>query len=231
MGKKVLPTEGAIDLVAKVFSAVESIKTTDDPQNTVNRFYIENGIKKKDQFDILKYPKIDFHLKEAELKVLFDNNIIDQKTLKIKSISNKDLVNPLTKLLYSIVWKNGDLGKESHILNGIRNGLQGKSGQVFYQLGKHLDNKNQEPIIDQHVIRAFKIYRAIEKKASKEEIIRLRSAELSTKEHFDDYKEWLNRSKFIQDNTSNNLLYYVDQLLFAVGKTIKLGKKTGESQN
>ena len=39
----------------------------------------------------------------------------------------------LTKLLYSIIWKNGDLGKEKHIIEGVLNFNKiDEKGLVFY---------------------------------------------------------------------------------------------------
>jgi hypothetical protein len=54
-----------------------------------------------------------------------------------------------------MAWKNNDLKKLKHIIEGIKDENEyKKTGIVFYQFGKHLRNIG-EPIIDQHVLRAF----------------------------------------------------------------------------
>ena len=75
------------------------------------------------------------------------------------------------KLLYSIIWKNGDLLKVKHIIQGIleseienvdnndKEFVEKQDSLVFYQFGKYLTKKNNEPIIDQHVVRAFAVSR------------------------------------------------------------------------
>ena len=85
-------------------------------------------------------------------------SINDENDIVIRSDAN-----PLEKLLYAIVWKNGDLLKLRHVIHGIVDsdvGRKGKNGVVFYQFGKHL-SKLGKPIIDQHVLRAFAVYDAI----------------------------------------------------------------------
>ena len=55
----------------------------------------------------------------------------------------------------------GDLKKITHIIEGYNFWRRWKgNGITFYQFGKYLSNKKAEPIIDQHIIRAFGIYEA-----------------------------------------------------------------------
>jgi hypothetical protein len=55
-----------------------------------------------------------------------------------------------------MVWKNGDLKKLKHIANGIADAKETSDNYndapVFYQFGKYLTDKENHPIIDQHVI-------------------------------------------------------------------------------
>jgi len=50
-----------------------------------------------------------------------------------------------------------------HIISGIKNtsevGYKKNDGLVFYQFGKYLTKKNNEPIFDQHNFRAYAIYK------------------------------------------------------------------------
>lgn len=92
---------------------------------------------------------------------------------------------------------------------------------MFYQFGKYLTKLPGQPIIDQHVIRAFGIYKA----TNLDEITRLRHMKIIDKTHIDiieAYKVWL-ISDAIHDELKNNVdyTYYIDNLLFATGKIIK----------
>jgi hypothetical protein len=65
---------------------------------------------------------------------------------------------PLTKLLYAVLWKNGDLAKVKHVVKGILDKRdESDNSIIFYQFGRHLSEKKSEPIVDQHVLRAFGI--------------------------------------------------------------------------
>jgi hypothetical protein len=59
----------------------------------------------------------------------------------VKNISSR-LNDPLTKLLYATLWKNGDLKKIKHIIKGIRDGDtendQQEDALFFYHFGKYL---------------------------------------------------------------------------------------------
>src|SRR5690606_17466080 len=123
---------------------------------------------------------------------------------------------------YSVLWKNGDLRKLNHIIQGISEGdeeTEKVDGPVFYQFGKFLANKS-EPVIDQHVIRAFAVYRPI----YNESVDELRKIDVINKKHLNytiNYKDWFsklpNQVKQIPEAS-----YYIDKLLFAAGKSIKL---------
>ena len=66
--------------------------------------------------DTETFPKIDFNISSDEIDDLIVNNVID-KNYNLKPIPENST--PLTKLLYSIIWKNGDLKKLKHIAKGI----------------------------------------------------------------------------------------------------------------
>ena len=95
---------------------------------------------------------------------------------------------------------------------------------VFYQFGKYLTKKKGEPIIDQHVLRAFKLYLTDAKNDT--EICKVRNLVTIGKndvELIDDYKNWLT-SEAISDELKRetDYAYHIDKILYAVGKKIKL---------
>src|SRR5690554_2235882 len=79
------------------------------------------------------YPAISFKFSRKEIDILKD----DFPNFKTKSFDN-----PHTKLFYAMLWKQGDLPKLKHIINGLdgieKNDLQ---GMVLYNFGRFLENK------------------------------------------------------------------------------------------
>ncbi len=173
------------------------------------------------------YPKIEFSINQNEIKSLKDKKIIDANLNFTKDVSSK-LTDPLSKLLYSISWKNGDLKKIKHIIKGIEDGeddsIQKDDALVFYQFGKYLTKKSGQPIIDQHVIRSYAIYCS----ENLEEIGRLRKLKTLNKSHkilINQYKLWLSSNQLNQElKNEADYTYYIDKLLFATGKTIRFKK-------
>jgi hypothetical protein len=86
----------------------------------------------------------------------------------------------MEKLLYALAWKNGDLRKVKHIVAGILSSEDDAANKaiVFNQFGIYLSGKRNEPIIDQHVLRAFAIFKYRENPT---EIERFRKMDVVTK--------------------------------------------------
>lgn len=168
----------------------------------------------KIKFDLEKYPKLNFTISSAEITTLENLDILN--TNGALNIENpkfiEKLSDPLFKLLFAMAWKQGDLIKVSHIVNGILNKKENEYENkpiVFYQFGKHLGNPASEPIVDQHVLRAFSYFKnGVEPKKINLDLVNI-------------YKEWLqsNLSKKIQK--CDNYLYHIDILVFLTGKVIK----------
>lgn len=113
--------------------------------------------------------------------------------------------------------------KVKHIIEGIVSGQQDdkESGLVFYQFGKYLSRSPGEPIIDQHVLRAFGVYKA---EADREKIDRSKGLTLITKKEkalIEEYKLWLRTDLTKELRANDDYAYHVDKVLFAVGKSIK----------
>jgi len=156
-----------------------------------------------------KYPDLEINISLEEIKKLEENSIITNENNLNVLLAKKTDLTTLEKLLYAVVWKNGDLIKIKHIISGIY-GNAGTTGKVFNQFGRFLSNKD-ELIIDQHVLRAFIYFKD-------KEIIK----NINNK-HFDlftnDYKNWIYKNDVYKNNKN-----IIDELLFEVGKKIKSNK-------
>jgi hypothetical protein len=198
-----------------VFDALMESKTTGEVDSLLG----DNGIDKRFQFSIEKYPELRFKISREEIIELKKRNILDKENL-IQDVSS---LNTVEKLLYALAWKNGDLKKIKHIVAGILTSETDPVGKaiVFNQFGIHLSGKHNEPIIDQHVMRAFAIYHYRE---NQHEMERFRKMDLVTKEHktlIKRYKAWLSEELTTELMQSVDYTYHVDKVLFALGKYAK----------
>lgn len=204
-----------MEIVRRTFEKLIKSKTVDE----VDKILDDLEIGKKNRIDDKVYPRLKFKITKEEIEGLKEKGIITADNL-LTEISNADT---LTKLLYSVSWKNGDLIKIKHIIEGIISGQQEEkeNGLVFYQFGKYLTKKPGEPIIDQHVLRAFGIFKANGDKDKIERLRRLSLISKKEKELIEQYKLWLRTdlTKELRDNIHYS--YYVDKILFAVGKSVK----------
>ena len=208
----------AKNMVDHIFEEIEKATSIEETEKLIcDRHKIHKIIEKSKTL----YPRIDFSLTPKEIQELTKSRFLDEEGNLFDDTSKYKCLCPLTKLLYSIVWKNGDLKKIKHVVQGIKKSDEKKDGLVFYNFGKFL-TKTGHPIIDQHVLRAFAIFKTKENDCEKIEKLR-------KKDKFNDpsliecYKKWIQSLKL--DNSNKNL-YHIDKLLFALGKTIKKGKHT-----
>lgn len=228
---------GAIELIKKVFSFIEKNELTESSLDDLTKELEEQSIDvsliksfKENKFNTKQYPKLNITIGCDK-----EGNIIQSEIEHLESISDKNF-KKLTehveksddvylKLLYAIVWKQGDLTKLDGIIKGITNKSdESKTGTTFKSFGKHLRDKSN-PIIDQHVIRA---YLAITDTNNQHlyAIRKLKDNFIDKKQkEIENYKTWLNniyQSTIHKDNI--DFFYYVDQILFTLGKTIKIKK-------
>jgi hypothetical protein len=146
-------------------------------------------------------------------------------------VNSEKLDNEISKLLYLMVWKQGDLKKFQGIIDGLTSDkvdLDLKKPFVFYQLGRHI--AHGEPMIDQHVIRAFKVFI---------EVGKLNPIDFSTKPStkmdknsflvnsnkkalFENYIDWVKLR-----GSKHHKINDIDNIMFALGKYLKseLSKK------
>jgi hypothetical protein len=193
-----------------LFKEIEGSVTAVDLEKIAKRYDLK--------IDYKKYPRLDFQISKDEIVKLFEQEKISIDESSYLSFNQKDL-DPLAKLLYSIIWKQGDLQKLRHIIDGIQDMDNIKEDKddalVFYYFGNHLANKGRYPIIDQHVIRAFKVFD--NPKASAE--TRKRDKIVNTDRS--EYLKWINL-KF--KDRDSEFMYLLDKLIFEIGKKIKLKK-------
>jgi hypothetical protein len=207
----------------EIFDLIKKSRSIEELETIADKLQIPE----KNRMSTSSYPKIEFDIKPADIEALIDKNLIHED-LSFETDITEKLTDPLTKLLYATAWKNGDLKKIKHIIKGILEAEKEHSVQddalVFYQFGKYLTKTPGQPIIDQHVIRAFAIYSEV----NTENIEKLRKLGTINKKHkplIAKYKEWLTSDNLTYElKRQTDYSYHIDKLLFAAGKTIKLLK-------
>ncbi|MHA4847886.1 hypothetical protein ACX0G7_27230 [Flavitalea antarctica] len=104
----------------------------------------------------VKYPPFDFRLSASDINTLRNSGIINQCN-KLEPL--KFPQDALSKLLGAVLWKNGDINKVQHIIDGVVGLSEDRSeySLIFKQYGASLSS-DEEPIVDQHVLRAFEIF-------------------------------------------------------------------------
>ena len=208
-----------MDLVLKTFEQLTWAENINDVDNILSDLKVEE----KFHMDLEKYPPVNFNVSKNEIKDLVEKGLLTED-YQVGDVSKET---PLTRLLYSMIWKQGDLPKLKHIVEGVAsdNNTEKNTALVFYQFGKYMTKEIGEPIIDQHVLRAFGIYRALKsEERDLEEINRLIS--LGTLKKKDKpliaaYKDWLKSGLTEELRAYADYTYHVDKVLFAVGKKIK----------
>lgn len=202
-------------IVKHTFEKLHTSKSIDGVDKILDDLDIEDKYRMKEEF----YPPIKFKITKQEIEDLKEKRVISANNL-LTNITNADT---LTKFLYSISWKNGDLKKIRHIIEGIISDPKNEKEEaiVFYQFGKYLTKNPGEPIIDQHVLRALGIYKAIDDLEKIKKLKRLSVITKNEKDLIKQYKLWLTTELTQELRENDNYSYHVDKVLFAVGKSIK----------
>lgn len=221
--------KSAKEFVTKLFDYIRASKTLDDLYLIPEKFEFEKLFIKN--MPGVKFPRLRFQITDEEVHALTQMGILSEKmqlspNLASGMLENGKMLTPLEKLLYAVLWKNGDLGKESHLISGVLgNEHQQKFGTVFYEFGGYLSGKNYY-ILDQHTLRCFAVYESPEETTASARILELIDG--TNKKHI----SWMESyKKFYEDICKNincdktDFLHFVDRLLFGAGKLIKLTKK------
>lgn len=208
------------DAFKHIKSRFQELETLDSLEK-LYKFIDDKGLLNDIQAFYTKYPSFDFSLTKSDIDQLKKSEVItaDHK-LDPKNFS-KD---PLAKLLAAVLWKNGDIHKVQHLIDGItgREGDRTPYSLVFKQYGASLASE-QEPIVDQHVLRAYELYSLQE--FSEAKVSKLRKKELyksSDKSVLDSYRTWFqNMIKRVAHQEQTEFREKLDKVLFLLGKEVK----------
>lgn len=204
----------AIELVTSTFERVKNARTNSELQE------IQQDLSIKFKFDEQKYPPLQFILTKEDVAEI-NEAVINQETgdSNIQSF----LKDPISKLLYALVWKQGDLLKLKTLVAGINGGndLSQKQGAIFRQFGRHLVDRN-EPIVDQHVLRAFAVF---QNSGDETKVYSFRKKEQFDVNLIKSYKEWFQQMKLNEEGSCTIL----DHILFGLGKTIKTSSRQNKA--
>lgn len=141
-------------IVREIFERIETAVNRDEKNNIFSVYNLQ-------AIDREKVPEIKFSISRDEIKDLTSEGFLklenDKYTFTSKIAEDCPKRTTLEKLLYAIIWKQMDLGKEARIIDGIMGKDLPKRTYVFHQFGKFL-NDHSEPIIDRNVLKCFKIY-------------------------------------------------------------------------
>lgn len=167
-----------------------------------------------------KYPRFKLSLSAKEIEDMKDEGILNDEYKISPEIfddkTHKKPLTPLEKLLLSVIWKNGDYGKEKYIIEGIRvqENLEQKdipNRFVFWNFGRYLVDKTK-PIVDRHTAKAYH---------------KIRNNKANANKNKTDYENYLDWFKHIIDNddfkefNKEDVAYYLDSILFEYGKKTK----------
>ncbi len=185
---------------------------------------VESLLKEKEK----KYPRFKLSLSAKEIEDMKDEGILnDEYKISPEIFDDKTRKKPLTpleKLLLSVIWKNGDYGKEKCIIDGI-NAQESSAPKdiptpfVFWNFGRYIADKTM-PIVDQHTARAYRkiIYDKIEENDKKDAYANNNETE------YENYLKWfeqiINGGDF-KELPKEDAAYYFDSILFEYGKKLK----------
>jgi hypothetical protein len=213
-------------IVAKVYAAIEK-KDFDVPE--LKKFKLNENKYPRNIIDALR------NMAPKEKNIFIDEfkHVFNENNQRLE-INKSHLDSSFSKLLYLMVWKQGDLDKFNRIVEGLQSSPKLEEAYenvskafVFFQLGRHIIF--DEPIVDQHSIRAF--VALIENKHIKNvRPIDVKSDNIKnslySKKHKDLIKAyidwWAKKSKDIKDEDQHLL----DNLMYSLGKYLKTEVKT-----
>jgi hypothetical protein len=214
-----------------------------------------------DWFDKVICENFPKEIDKIRIKYFPEGNLPEIKSLKLDAVRLRNIPNELwinntpqfipdpncpkddlINLLYAVIWKNGDINKVKHIYTGVINSdishvnsnetdVDITKAIVFKQFGAFLSNSNSNPIIDQHVLRAFSFYlggneinKMRDNLSKKKEITDEKLLSKSTYNDKlgilikDEYIKWFKKLEINNFETNRN----IDKVLFSLGKIIKI---------
>lgn len=214
----------AVELVRRVFLQILAAKSVDGLKKIIEG----DSVLARKKIDRTVYPELKLTLSQADIDDLKTSGAITEAGHLDLNLSERPLT-ALEKLLYSMAWKNGDLRKLGHIIDGIGAAGSGTTrgagtGQVFHQFGRHLADR-AEPIIDQHVLRAFELFDRCDETEPAISAIRRKSDWNRDIALIAKYKDWLSNAPLRKElRACSGHVTNIDMVLFAAGRAIKTGK-------
>jgi hypothetical protein len=201
-------------IVAKVYAAIEK-KDFEVPE--LEKFKLNENKYPRNIIEVLR--RMDSDKKKALIKTVDDGKL---------NANIDDLETPLSQILYLMTWKQGDLDKFDRIVEGLQSSPKLEEAYenvskafVFFQLGRHIIF--DEPIVDQHSIRAFvalienKHIKNVKPIDVKYENIK---NSLYSKKHKDlikAYVDWVVNTLELKNEDQHQL----DNLMYSLGKYLK----------
>lgn len=226
MPNKNMNNQEAKNLVENLIGKISNAKTIHSLHHIPFELNLKDEITKN--MPGAMYPKLGMKISPEDIKQLQASGCVNEEmqfshTIATGQGSNGSQLTALEKLLFSVIWKNGDLGKEKHLIKGVLNtGHNENTGTVFYEFGGYLSGRNPF-ILDQHTLRCFGVY------FENEDISLTLARKMSVvKAQQYDHQKWIAAYKHFYDELlketahDSNFLYEVDRLLFGVGKLIKI---------
>lgn len=217
----------ALKLVETTFTEILNADKVSD----LKKILTSDPLLEKWQMDRNKYPELQLKLTDHDIGSLMTKVGND---LRLHADLSAKLETPLEKLLYALVWKNGDLQKVAHIIKGAADvrptSLTNGPGQVFRQFGRHLADRS-ESIVDQHVLRAFELYEQINDPVfSKIKTIRKKINWDKDVACIERYKRWLCEHFKERQDAEPGFVVSIDMVLFALGRAVKITSKRGNGE-
>lgn len=132
---------------------------------------------------------------------------------------------PWEKIFYAILWKDSKLKSIGRIIEGAEEALANRqpvptsSAVVYHYFGRHLTDLLNEPILDQHSVRAQRLMENQEPHL----IQGIRQTKLPTAAEARRYHDWFREIIATENITSYEESRVIDRFLYALGKFAKLG--------
>jgi hypothetical protein len=215
-------------LVCDLFFSIQSSKSIGELTSIPSKLKYEQQITAN--MPGPKFPRLRMRVSVEEIELIRQLGVIAGRSQFSPNLATGEYapgkkMTPLEKILYAILWKNGDLGKEKHLISGILGEVHGqKTGTVFHAFGGYIAGQHHY-IMDQHTLRCFAV-----QTSSDQEIARVRSLDLIDGTD-PEYGTWMEAYRHFYDSVSADLLceksdflYEVDRLLFGARKFIKRKK-------
>lgn len=206
------------DFIKAQFQELEKLDNLEKLDSYIERNQLDSSI---DAF-YTKYPEVDLRLSQADISELKSRGIISaDHRLDLQNFPD----NPLAKLLAAVLWKNGDIYKVQHLVDGItgREGDRTKYSLILKQYGASLASE-QEPIVDQHVLRAFEIYSLKEGSFLPVHNLKRKSSyKSSDRPLLNAYKAWFKKViDKVPKSEQSDFKEKLDKVLFFLGKKVKV---------